>query len=149
MNKVSCPRCLQVWLSEDEPRGSDRLCTACLADLRAAGRDADRAYGKGYSRKKRERVGLNFFVVYVLGLAGLDLIVIGLALICPQPFGAIMLVYGFVLFAVGSVVFRWLAWGWWWWAWTFEDIDWDLAKWPAVAAVAGLVCMVASARLLV
>jgi hypothetical protein len=118
--------------------------------LRAAGRDPDRAYGKGYLRKNKERVGLNYFVIYVLVLTGIDLILIGLTLVCPDPFGVIMLVYGLVLLTVGSTVFRWLTWGWWpWWSWQYGEIDWDLAKWPAVAAGAGLVCTVASARLLV
>jgi hypothetical protein len=118
--------------------------------LRAAGRDPDRQYGIGYLRKKKERVGLNYFLIYVLVLCGIDLILIGLTMIFPNPFGPVLLVYGLVLFVLGSTAFRWMTWGaWWMWSWQYQEIDWDSAKWPAIAAAAGLVCIVASGRLFI
>jgi hypothetical protein len=150
MNSVKCPRCLRIWYSEDDAEGSDRLCSGCLSDLRAAGRDPDRQYGIGYLRKKKERVGLNYFLIYVLVLCGIDLILIGLTMIFPYPFGPVLLVYGLVLFGLGSTAFRWMTWGSWWiWSWQYHEIDWDSAKWPAMAAAAGLVCLVASGRLFI
>jgi hypothetical protein len=149
MKCVTCPRCLREWYGDDDPAGSDRLCSGCLSDLRAAGRDPDRGYGRGYLRKKREGVGLNYFLIYVLVLTGIDFILIGLTMIFPTQFGPITLTIGTVLFVLGSVAFRWMTWGSWWWAWQWQEIDWDTAKWPAMLAAAGLACIIASARLLV
>jgi hypothetical protein len=151
MNSVKCPRCLKVWYGDeddDDPEGSQRLCSGCLADLRAAGRDAARDYGRLRLRKSKEPLTVNYFLIYVLSLAGMDLLVIGLAFFFPDLFGPILPIYGLVLFAGGCTVFRWMTFGFWSWSWYYHDIDWDLAKWPAVAAAAGLVCLVASARLL-
>jgi hypothetical protein len=147
VNGVKCPRCLQVWYSDDDPEGGERLCSGCLSDLRAAGDRAHRAYGLRSLRKSHRSIALNYFLIYVLALAGLDVFVIGLTLLFPAIFGPVCLTIGLVLFVLGSVGFRWLTWGWW-WPYSFSEIDWDLVKWPAVAAAAGLVCLVASGRML-
>jgi hypothetical protein len=147
MKSVKCPRCLQVSYSDEEPDGCERLCSGCITDLRAAGRDPERERGGRYLRKHRPPFAWNFFVIYVLALAGLDGLLIGLTFFFPEIFGPILLIYGLVLFAIGSMTFRWLTWGFWSWSWYHHEIDWDLAKWPAIAAAAGLVCMAASARM--
>jgi hypothetical protein len=148
MNRVKCPRCLQDWYNDDDPlagaKGSDSLCSGCLADLRAAGHDPEKRYGRGYIRKHREPVRLNVFVIFVLVLAGIDFILIGLTMIFPQPCGFVCALYGLILSSVGGSIFRWMTWG----SWYHRDIDWNLAKWPAMVAVAGIVCVVASARML-
>jgi hypothetical protein len=144
MNSVKCPRCLQVWYSDDERDGSERLCTGCISDLRAAGRDSRHEYGNPL-QKKRGAFALDFFLIYVLSLTGMDALLIGLAYYFPEPFVVILLIYAFILFGIGAIAFRWLASDFWSWSGGLQDVDWHLAKWPGIAILAGLVCFLAAA----
>ena len=82
MNAVTCPRCRQDWLSDDQPEGSERLCSTCVTDLHTASHDADALRSRPALRK--QRIALPYFRLYVALLMGIDLIVIGLALLLPH-----------------------------------------------------------------
>jgi hypothetical protein len=85
-----------------------------------------------------------------LVLAGVDVFMIGLALIFPVQCAWVCLAYGLVLVFLGVVVFRQLVWGTAsFWGDQFGDVDWELGKWPVMAAAAGVICIAVSARLVI
>jgi hypothetical protein len=148
MNEVTCPRCLQVWFSEDDPVGSDRLCSGCAADLRAAGRQPDRSYGRGSIRKKIRPI--DYFQIYCLVLAGVDVVMVALALIFPAQLGWVCLAYGVALVFLGAAVFRLMVWGTAsFWGDPFGNIEWEQVKWPVFAAAAGVICIAVATRLVI
>jgi hypothetical protein len=138
MNIVKCPRCEQVWVSPDEAAGSVQLCPGCRMRLDALAGAAKEARRKKRRRKKpRRSLVVNPFAIVVAAFTLLDLALIVLSRLEPDPFRGVLLAYGLLLFGLGGVLFRLFAAG----EWYLSDMDWTVAKWPALAALAGLACV--------
>ncbi len=124
MVPVKCPRCTQVWYSDEAVAGRARLCTACADELQR--------------RRRPSPLRLDAFLVTVAALLAADVALIVLARLWPQTFGRVLLVYGCLLLLPGLAGFRLVArWG------HVADIDWSIARWPAAIALLGLASVLA------
>ena len=126
MIEIQCPRCRQYWYSKVEVTGRRaRLCPACI------------------DRQPRKRpsvtVQLGVFAVVAAVLLVVDGAWIVLTACWPQVFGVAMLVYGCVLFVPNAlwfgVILRTGRWG--------GEMDWTIHRWPLLAALAGMACVLA------
>ncbi len=125
MIAVDCPRCGRTWYSDEEEAGKVRLCSDCARHL----------------RDQRRGFVLQFdaFAITALVLLGVDLFLILLAALVPEPFGVLLLVYGGILLLGGVTLFRVLSWE----HWHLSDVDWTVARWAVLAALMGLACVLA------
>ena len=124
MVAIKCPRCEQTWHSDEAEHGRVRLCDRCEETL----------------RKNRREPGFRFdaFVAVTAVLLVIDLILIALSRIWPDPFGVVMLIYGLVLMIPGMrVLARVTGFG------HAGDADWNIGRWPLMIALMGLACVLA------
>jgi hypothetical protein len=125
MIEIKCPRCEGYWYSDDEDAGSVRLCPKCADQLRSK-RGAPRSFDAP------------FFIWAALFLA-VDVVLIVLTAVWPGAFGYPVLAYGLILCCVGLRVFRLFGGD-----GHIGDVEWTGARWPVLAALAGLACVLAA-----
>src|SRR5262245_50180753 len=126
MTEIRCPRCLQYWYTEEEDGGRTRLCARCEGELRRDG---------GGSRAR-----VDAFLITTGVALGVALVLIGLTAFWPTVFGPVILVGGLLLFTVGLVLLRRVAgYG------HVGDVDWSVARWPALLVLVGLAWLLAFA----
>jgi hypothetical protein len=125
MIAVDCPRCGRTWYSDEHHAGRVRLCNDCADELR--------------TKRRPSLFQWDVFTFTAAGMLLLDVQLIVLAAIWPRVFGWFLLGYGLVLLAVGVVGFRVVALG----HWHLSDVDWEVARWPALLAAMGLACAAA------
>jgi len=124
MVAIKCPRCEQIWHSNDADYGLVRLCDRCEDAL----------------RKNRREPGFTFdaFVAVTAGFFAVDVILIISSRFWPESVGLVMLIYGFVLMIPGLRVLRGVV--------GFQhagDADWSIGRWPLMIALMGLACVLA------
>jgi uncharacterized protein (DUF983 family) len=127
MIAVDCPRCGRTWYSDEHHAGRVRLCSDCADELR--------------TKRRRNLLQWDAFAFTAAGMLLLDVVLIVLAAVWPRVFGWFLLGYGLVLLAVGIVGFRAVASAHW------SDVDWEVARWPALIGAMGLACATAYASL--
>jgi hypothetical protein len=123
MIPVKCPRCLQLWYTDDEDAGRVRLCSGCADELR--------------KKQRRSPFRIDAFVIGVAVLLMVDIALMLLAGFWPADFGKALLIYGFVLLVPGLVgirVVRRVGGG---------EIDWTIARWLLLMLLMGLGCLLA------
>jgi hypothetical protein len=123
MVSVDCPRCGKIWYSDEDDEGATRLCSDCVDKLRR------RHHGTPFR--------LDAFAFATMALLVLDVILIALAHLFPDVFGGFLILYGLILFVAGMFGLRFCHRG----HWYLTDLDWDLARWPAMLALIGLACV--------
>ncbi|HEV3146582.1 MAG TPA: hypothetical protein VGZ47_22025 [Gemmataceae bacterium] len=124
MVAIKCPRCEQIWHSDETEHGRVRLCSRCEETL----------------RKNRPEPGIRFdaFVAVTAGLLVIDIIWIALGRIWPDSVGMAMLIYGLVLLVPGlRVLARVTGFG------HAGDADWNIGRWPLMIVLMGLACVLA------
>ena len=124
MIEIKCPRCEVYWYSDDAEGGAVRLCTKCAEQLR----------GKRWTPPHFDAP---FFIAAGLFLL-VDAVLILPTALWPTVFGIPVLIYGLVLFVVGLRIMRYLMPG------HARDADWTEVRWPALAVLAGLACIMAA-----
>jgi hypothetical protein len=126
MIEITCPRCKQFWYDNDEGGGRVGLCSRCLDHV----------------RRKRARRGLMDmpFLIVAGMLLYIDVSLIALSALMPEPFAKVMLAYGGLLFIGGMIALFGIQ---------FEkdvviNVDWKFGRWPLLLAICGMVCILAS-----
>jgi hypothetical protein len=137
MIPVKCPRCTMVWYSNEEDAGRVRLCDRCTDFLRR--------------NRRGGPVKLDAFLIATAGFVLVDIVFIPLAALLPGTVGPALFVYGLVL-SIGALIVSQalaVAFGgvralWWIFLPTiWEQIDWNLMRWPVMIGPAGLACILA------
>jgi hypothetical protein len=121
MIEIQCPRCEVYWYSDDTDGGTVRLCSKCADQLKSK-RGAPVSFDAPFF------IGAALFVL-------VDVVLIVFTAVWPHIFGYPVLIYGLLLCVVGLRVFRLFAPG------HVGDVDWTGARWPALATLAGLACV--------
>jgi hypothetical protein len=139
MIEIQCPRCKQYWYHNDEEGGRVRLCSRCLDHLR-------------YKGRQRGFIDLPFLLVGGM-LLGIDLLLIAVTALRPNPFAKVMLVYGGLQLFGGMVALSWLGFSKEegraaYLSWFTYDTNWKFGRWPLLIAISGMVCFLASGAFL-
>jgi hypothetical protein len=124
MVAIKCPRCEQVWHSDDPEYGRVRLCDRCEETL----------------RKNRRAPGfkLDAFAAVTAVLLAIDLILIAGSRFWPDSVGLVTLIYGLLLLVPGlRILARVTGYG------HAGDADWNIGRWPLMIALMGLACVLA------
>jgi hypothetical protein len=124
MIEIKCPRCEQYWYDNDAADGRVRLCPTCTDQLRG-------------SRGAPIQVDVPLLIGVAVSLVVI-VVVIALTALWPSTFKVPMLWSGAVLCIAGFTVFRWLARGF------SNDVDWATGRWALLAALVGLMCIIAA-----
>jgi hypothetical protein len=130
MVAIKCPRCNQIWHSDDAEYGRVRLCDRCEETL----------------RKNRREPGIQFgaFAAVTAILFVIDLSLIIGSRFWPDSLGLSMLIYGLVLLVPGlRISARVCGFG------HAGDADWNIGRWPLMIALMGLACVLAYIPILV
>jgi hypothetical protein len=142
MLSILCPRCNRVWYTAVEKGGSIRLCALCKNELRppAASPDEEPSLPTAPRKRRRKRWAisgpLDMFLLAVLLLTAVDLALFGLSRIWPEPFLAVLLLYGLILSLVGLKWLRALT-----WRCHIGDVDWGVGRWPLLLVLLGAMCV--------
>lgn len=143
MLSILCPRCNRVWYTAVEKGGSVRLCAACKGELRppdSATPDDQTPPPSTPGKRRRKRWvisgPLDVFLVAVLLLTAVDLALFGLSRIWPEPFLAVLLIYGLILSLIGLRWLRRLTLG-----CHVGDVDWGERRWPLLLVLLGAMCV--------
>jgi hypothetical protein len=76
------------------------------------------------------------FLLAVLLLTAVDLALFGLSRIWPEPFLAVLLLYGLILSIIGLKWLRALT-----WRCHIGDVDWNVGRWPLLFVLLGAMCV--------
>ncbi len=135
MIEIKCPRCEQYWYDKDEEEGRVRLCERCADHLR-------------HKRARRGEIDI-LFIVAAGVLLFIDLFLIALTALEPTLFAKVLLGYGCLQLTGGMIALSWLGFSQEegraaYLSWFTYDTNWKFGRWPLLAALSGMVCVLAS-----